>query len=134
MVRVTRNETKYKELRVTIAGTKVQTSGSAKYLSIDMDRRLRWREQVDAAVAAGAATIITIARLVGSNSDMPHGCIRRLYCLMAPLRVESGLPVWYVPLQSCTTEDSLSRIRGLDHRGDMSTGPSTTTGGENHYA
>ena len=94
LVRVTRNESKYKELSVTIAGTKVQISGSAKYLGIDMDRRLRWREQADAAVAAGAATVITIARLVGSNSGMPHSCIRRLFCSMAPLRVESGLPVW----------------------------------------
>lgn len=72
-----------------------QRVDSAKYLGIVLNRRLRWHEQVEAAVAKGTATMLAVSRLSRPTFGLPHKYLRQLYRSVVLPPVEYGLVVWY---------------------------------------
>jgi hypothetical protein len=78
----------------------IRPSHSVKYLGVVIDRHLQWKEQIEAAVAKGMATVLAIARLSRHTVGMPRSMIRQLYRSVAVPRVKCGLVTWYEPIRS----------------------------------
>ena len=99
MVHCTHNEKKYKPLSLTIGPHIIEPTDSARYLGIIIDRRLRWREHVDSAVAKGTAAVLAVARLSRPTFGLPHKHIRSLVQSVVFPKMEYGLTVWYTPVR-----------------------------------
>ncbi|KAJ6630418.1 hypothetical protein B0H10DRAFT_1774916 [Mycena sp. CBHHK59/15] len=82
---------------VTPAHT-IQPSESAKYLGHIMDLQLRWKEQVQQAVAKGTKAIMAVNRLTRPTFGLPHQFVRQLYRSVIIPKMEYGLCVWYSPV------------------------------------
>lgn len=72
---------------------------AACYLGIVVDRWLRWREHVEAAVAKGTAAMLAVGRLSRPTFGLPHQYARQLFVSIVCPKMEYGLPVWYTPVQ-----------------------------------
>ncbi|KAL1672501.1 hypothetical protein EV122DRAFT_191642, partial [Schizophyllum commune] len=72
---------------------------TAKYLGAILDRRLRFHEQVEAAVAKGTAATLAIARLTRPTFGLPHKHVRQLYRAVVVPKMEYAAPVWYNPIR-----------------------------------
>ncbi|KAJ3477493.1 hypothetical protein NLI96_g10423 [Meripilus lineatus] len=99
LIHFTRNQRKYRELPVTVADHQVLPTETAKYLGIILDRRLRWREQVERATSVGTSTMLAVARLSKSTRGLPQRYAMQLYRSVVQPKVEFGLPVWYEPIR-----------------------------------
>ncbi|PIL24953.1 hypothetical protein GSI_12840 [Ganoderma sinense ZZ0214-1] len=107
LVHHTRYEPCYVPLPLQIDGHTITPSESARYLGIIVDRRLRWHEHVEAAIAKGTAAVLSsplIGRLAKPTFGLPHQFARRLFKAVVCPRLEYGLPVWYTPV--CRWEGS----------------------------
>ncbi|KAJ7877744.1 hypothetical protein B0H14DRAFT_3435936 [Mycena olivaceomarginata] len=60
----------YEARPLTINGMTIQPSETAKYLGIIIDCRLRWKQQVEAAIVKGTSTILAISRLARPTYGM----------------------------------------------------------------
>ncbi|KAM5538790.1 hypothetical protein V8D89_007512 [Ganoderma adspersum] len=98
LVHHTRYEPRYEPLPLQIDGHTIIPSESAKYLGIIIDRRLRWHEHVEAAIAKGTAAVLAVGRLARPTFGLPHQYARRLFKAVVCPRLEYGLPVWYTPV------------------------------------
>ncbi|KAJ3476748.1 hypothetical protein NLI96_g10952 [Meripilus lineatus] len=99
LVHFTRNQRKYQDLPVTVADHQVSPTDTAKYLGIILDRRLRWKEQVEKAMSVGTSTMLAVARLSKSTKGLPQRYAMQLYRSVVQPKVEYGLPVWYEPVR-----------------------------------
>ncbi|THH18945.1 hypothetical protein EUX98_g8873 [Antrodiella citrinella] len=113
LVHFTRNEKKHTPLPLVLTDHTIQASDTAKYLGIVLDRRLRWHEQSDAAVAKGTATVMAISRLTRPTFDMPHKFIRQLFWSVVLPRMEYGLVVWCEPTRLRDRSNQLKGSVGL---------------------
>ncbi|KAM5544129.1 hypothetical protein V8D89_002178 [Ganoderma adspersum] len=95
LVHYTRYEPRYSPLPLQIDGHTINPSESAKYLGIIVDRRLRWHEHVEEAIAKGTAAVLAVGRLARPTFGLPHQYARRLFKAVVCPRLEYGLPVWY---------------------------------------
>ena len=95
LVHHTRYEPRYEPLPLQIDGHMITPSDSARYLGIIVDRRLRWHEHVEAAIAKGTAAVLAVGRLARPTFGLPHQYARRLFKAVVCPRLEYGLPVWY---------------------------------------
>ena len=99
LVHYTRYEPRYSPLPLRIGSHTIMPSDSAKYLGLILDRRLRWHEQVDSAVAAkGTATALAVRRLARPSFGLPHHYARQLFVAVVLPKMEYGLPLWYSPV------------------------------------
>nr|VWP02665.1 Acyl-CoA ligase AFT1-1 (EC (AF-toxin biosynthesis protein 1-1) [Ganoderma boninense] len=92
LVHHTRYEPRYEPLPLVIDGHTITPSESARYLGIIVDRRLRWHEHVDAAIAKGTAAVLAVGRLARPTFGLPHQYARRLFNAVVYPRLEYGLP------------------------------------------
>ncbi|KAJ8494781.1 hypothetical protein ONZ51_g2095 [Trametes cubensis] len=99
LVHHTRYEPRYNPLPLQIGTHTIVPRDSALYLGIIVDRRLRWREHVEAAVAKGTAAVLAISRLSRPMFGLPHQYARHLYKAVVCPKVEYGLAVWYTPVR-----------------------------------
>lgn len=99
LVHFTRNQRKCTPTPMHVAGQTVEAVDSAKYLGMILDRRLRFHEQVEAAVAKGTAATMAIARLTRPTLGLPHKHERQLYRAVVIPKVEYAAPVWYNPIR-----------------------------------
>lgn len=116
LIHFTRNERKYTPLPLTISGHVVPASDSAKYLGIVLDRRLRWREHADMAIAKGTSVVLAIGRLARPTFGLPHSHIRQLFQAVVVPKMEYGLPVWYTPVRQVEGSSRLKGSVGLARR------------------
>ncbi|KAJ7867829.1 hypothetical protein B0H13DRAFT_1583329, partial [Mycena leptocephala] len=102
LVHYTRNQNKYAPLPLITPGHTIETSDSAKYLGLIMDRALRWKEQVEQAVAKGTKAVMAINRLTlwpdRQSQIIPHQFVRQLFRSVVIPKMEYGLCVWYSPV------------------------------------
>ncbi|KAI0373576.1 hypothetical protein BV20DRAFT_930240, partial [Pilatotrama ljubarskyi] len=100
LVHHTRYEPRYSPLPLQIGSSHtIYPEDSAKYLGIIVDRRLRWHEQVEAAVAKGTAAVLAIGRLARPTFGLPHQYIRQLFRAVVCPKMEYGLVVWFTPVR-----------------------------------
>ncbi|KAJ6513581.1 hypothetical protein C8R47DRAFT_962812, partial [Mycena vitilis] len=79
LVHFTRNPNRYVPVPLVTPAHTIQASESATYLGLVMDRSLRWKEQVQRAVAKGTKAIMAINRLTRPTFGLPHKFVRQLY-------------------------------------------------------
>jgi hypothetical protein len=72
---------------------------STKYLGIVVDRRLKWKEHVEAAIAKVTKAVLAVARLTRPMFGMPHRFVCQLFQSVVIPRMEYGLVAWYQPIQ-----------------------------------
>lgn len=123
LVHFTQNDSKYARTPLVLNGIEIQASNTAKYLGIIMDWKLRWKEQVQAAVAKGKAAVLAVAQLTRPTFGMPHKYIRQLYTVVVAPKMEYGLQVWYEPIReipdckrlkgSVSVANQLSKVQRL---------------------
>lgn len=113
LVHFTQNDSKYTPTPLTLNGIEIQASPTAKYLGIIMDRKLRWKEQVEAATAKGKATVLAVSRLTHPTFGMPHKYIRQLYTAVVAPKMEYGLQVWYEPIREIPDRKRLKGSVGV---------------------
>lgn len=116
MLHCTRNEKKYEALPLDIGPHTIVPSDSAKYLGVVVDRKLRWREHADLAVAKGTATMMAVARLSKPTFGLPHKHIRQLVCSVVIPKMEYALPVWYTPVHTPAGSTRRTGSVGLANR------------------
>ncbi|KAL7280271.1 hypothetical protein ACG7TL_005184 [Trametes sanguinea] len=109
LVHHTRYAPRYEPLPLQIGPITISPRDSALYLGVLVDRRLTWREHVEAAVAKGTAAVLALGRLARPSFGLPHQYARQLYRSVVCPKVEYGIVVWYTPVQR--REDD-SRARG----------------------
>ncbi|KAJ7732727.1 hypothetical protein DFH07DRAFT_755164, partial [Mycena maculata] len=98
LVHYTRNRNKYAPLPLITPAHVIQASDSAKYLGLIMDCTLRWKEQVELAVAKGTKAVMAINRLTRPTFGLPHQFVRQLFRSVVIPKMEYGLCVWYSPV------------------------------------
>ncbi|KAJ7445383.1 hypothetical protein B0H11DRAFT_1642930, partial [Mycena galericulata] len=79
LVHYTRNPRRYVPIPLVTPAHTIQPSESATYLGLILDRTLRWKEQVQRAVAKGTKAIMAINRLTRPTFGLPHKFVRQLY-------------------------------------------------------
>lgn len=99
LIHFTRNERKRSDEGIKIADHMVLPSETAKYLGIILDRKLRWREQVERAVSVGTSTALAVARLAKSTFGLPSSYTRQLIRSVVQPKMEYGLVVFYNPVR-----------------------------------
>ncbi|KAK6969141.1 hypothetical protein R3P38DRAFT_2417709, partial [Favolaschia claudopus] len=79
LVHYTRNRGKYAPVPLVTPTHIIPATDSATYLGLIMDRQLRWKEQVQRAVAKGTKAILAVSRLTRPSFGLPHRYVRQLY-------------------------------------------------------
>ncbi len=110
LVHHTRYDPKYEPLSLTIDGHVISPQESAKYLGLIVDRRLRWHEHVDAAIAKGTAAVLAVSRLARPTFGLPHRFARQLFVAVVSPKLEYGLPMWYTPVVRCGTSRATGSV------------------------
>jgi hypothetical protein len=103
LVHLTCNESQYFPAPLTFDDTVIHPSETAKYLGLIVDRKLRWKPQVAAAIAKGTKALLGIAHLARPTFSLPQKYVHQLVIGVAFSRMEYGLPVFYDPIRQSTT-------------------------------
>ncbi|CDO74892.1 hypothetical protein BN946_scf184461.g4 [Trametes cinnabarina] len=98
LLHCTRYEPRYTPLPLTIGTHTVSPSDAALYLGVMVDRKLRWREHVELAVAKGTAATLAIGRLARPSFSLPHQYVRQLFQAVVCPKMEYALVVWFTPI------------------------------------
>lgn len=109
LIHFCRTEKLYAPLPININGQSIAASDSAKYLGIVVDRKLKWKEHVEAAIAKGTKAVLAVARLTRPTFGMPHRFVRQLFRSVVIPRMEYGMVAWYQPIRK---EDGARRAKG----------------------
>jgi ribonuclease HI len=82
---------------LTLNHQAVQEVSSFKYLGIQIDSQLRWKEQTQRATANATKWILQFRRLTRVNSGVKAKLMRQLYLAVALPKITYGIDVWYTP-------------------------------------
>ena len=82
---------------LTLNGQVIAEVQSYKYLGIQIDAQLRWKEQVQRTVANATKWLLQYHRLTRPSSGTCAKLMRHLYIAVALPRITYGLDVWYTP-------------------------------------
>ena len=82
---------------LTLEGLAVKQTECYKYLGIQIDSQLRWKEQAQRATANATKWIMQYRRLTKVNSGVSSKLMRQLYLAVALPKITYGLDVWYTP-------------------------------------
>ena len=80
-----------------LEGQLVQQVSSFKYLGIQIDANLRWKEQAQRATANATKWILQFRRLTRVSSGIKAKLMRQLYLAGALPKISYGIDVWYTP-------------------------------------
>ena len=78
-------------------GQRVQEVQSYKYLGIQVDANLRWKEQAQRATANATKWILQFRRLTKPSTGVRAKLMRQLYLAVALPKITYGVDVWYTP-------------------------------------
>jgi ribonuclease HI len=82
---------------LVLEGQVVQEVESYKYLGVQIDARLRWKEQVQRATANATKWILQFRRLTRPSTGVKTRLMRQLYLAVALPKITYGIEVWYMP-------------------------------------
>ena len=82
---------------LTLGGQVVQEVQSYKYLGIQVDAHLRWREQAQRAIANSTKWILQFRRLTKPSTGVKPRLMRQLYLSVALPKITYGIDIWYTP-------------------------------------
>ena len=82
---------------LTLEGQLVQEVRSYKYLGIQVDAHLRWKEQAQRATANATKWILQFRRLTRPSTGVKAKLMRQLYLSVALPKIVYGVDVWYAP-------------------------------------
>ena len=82
---------------LTLEGQVVQEVESYKYLGIQIDSQLRWREQAQRATANATKWILQFRRLTRPSTGVKSRLMRQLYLAVALPKITYGIDIWYTP-------------------------------------
>jgi len=105
---------------LVIAGQRIKPVSHVKFLGINIDQGLRWKEQGAAALAKGAAWLLQFGRLAKPSKGVAYQHIQRLYTSIAIPRILYGADIFLTPHQKCggrgtvksVTRDRLASLQG----------------------
>src|ERR1700678_2023199 len=82
---------------LVLEGQVVQQVDSYKYLGIQINAQLRWKEQAQRATANATKWILQFRRLTRPSTGVKSKLMRQLYLAVALPKVLYGIDVWYTP-------------------------------------
>jgi ribonuclease HI len=82
---------------LTLEGQVVQEVDSYKYLGVQIDSQLRWREQAQRATANATKWILQFRRLTRPSTGVRSKLMRQLYLAVALPKITYGIDIWYTP-------------------------------------
>jgi len=82
---------------LTIEGQRIQEVSSFKYLGVQVDAQLSWKEQAQRAAANATKWILQYRRLTRPTSGVSNKLMRQLYLAVALPKITYGLDIWYSP-------------------------------------
>ena len=80
-----------------LEGQEVKEVTCYKYLGIQIDSQLRWKEQAQRATANATKWILQYRRLTRPSTGVGSKLMRQLYISVALPKITYGLDVWYTP-------------------------------------
>ena len=80
-----------------LQGQLVQEVQSYKYLGIQLDARLQWKEQAQRATANATKWILQFRRLTRPSTGVKARLMRQLYLSVALPKITYGIDIWYTP-------------------------------------
>jgi hypothetical protein len=80
---------------LVLEGQVVREVESYKYLGIQIDSQLRWKEQAQRATANATKWILQFRRLTRPSTEVKSKLMRQLYLAVALPKVLYGIDVWY---------------------------------------
>ena len=83
--------------KLTLDGQDVTEVECYKYLGIQIDSQIRWKEQAQRATANATKWILQYRRLTRPSSGVGSKLMRQLYIAVALPKMTYGLDVWYTP-------------------------------------
>jgi ribonuclease HI/endonuclease/exonuclease/phosphatase family metal-dependent hydrolase len=82
---------------LTLEGQVVKEVECYKYLGVQIDSQLRWKEQAQRAIANATNWILQFRRLTRPSTGVKSRLMRQLYLSVALPKITYGLDVWYTP-------------------------------------
>ena len=83
--------------KLTLDRQEVAEVNCYKYLGIQIDAQLRWKEQAQRATANATKWILQYRRLTRPSTGVGSKLMRQLYLSVALPKITYGLDVWYTP-------------------------------------
>ena len=83
--------------KLTLDGQEVNEVECFKYLGVQIDAQLRWKEQSQRATANATKWILQYRRLTRPSTGVSSKLMRQLYISVALPKITYGLDVWYTP-------------------------------------
>jgi ribonuclease HI/endonuclease/exonuclease/phosphatase family metal-dependent hydrolase len=83
--------------KLTLEGQEVEEVECYKYLGVQIDSQLRWKEQAQRAIANATKWILQFRRLTRPSTGVKSKLMRQLYLSVALPKITYGLDVWYTP-------------------------------------
>ena len=80
-----------------LEGQLVKEVGSYKYLGVQIDSHLRWKEQAQQATANATKWILQYRRLTRPTTGVKAKLMRQLYLAVALPKITYGIDIWYTP-------------------------------------
>jgi ribonuclease HI/exonuclease III len=80
-----------------VSGQVITEVQSYKYLGIQIDTQLRWKEQVQRAVSNATKWLLQYRRLTKPSTGTNAKLMRQLYIAVALPKITYGLDIWYTP-------------------------------------
>jgi hypothetical protein len=82
---------------MTVQGITIRPSPTHKFLGVILDQELRWKAQIDNAVAKGTAYVLQIRRLSTMAKGIPTHLMRQLYQAVAIPKMIYAADLWFSP-------------------------------------
>src|ERR1700678_2742876 len=80
---------------LTLGDQVVQAVKSYKYLGVQIDSHLRWKEQAQRAIANATKWILQFRRLTKPTTGVKARLMRQLYLAVALPKITYGIDIWY---------------------------------------
>ena len=80
-----------------LEGQTVQEVSSFKYLGIQIDGQLKWKEQAQRATANATKWLLQFRRLTKTTTGVKPKLMRQLYLAVALPKITYGIDAWYTP-------------------------------------
>src|ERR1700678_1772183 len=82
---------------LALEGQVVQEVESYKYLGVQINARLQWKEQAQQAKANATKWILQSRRLTRPSTGVRAKLMRQLYLAVALPKITYGIDIWYTP-------------------------------------
>lgn len=83
--------------QLILEGIAVQSVECYKYLGVQIDAQLRWKEQAQRAIASATKWLLQYRRLTRPSTGAGPKLMRQLYLTVALPKITYGIDIWYSP-------------------------------------